>query len=327
MIFKCKNCGGNTIYSPEHKGMFCPYCESEKSEVRKYDLYNITICPDCGGALEIGEHTSAMQCPFCDNHIILNERVEGEYQPQKLIPFKYSKNMVKNIMKDKFRKCIFSPTDFLSEVRLNSMSGEYIPFWMYDYNAHCTYRGEGIKVRTWTTGEIQHTETSYYDVVRDMNIAYHDIPVDASVNMPDNIMDLMEPYQYNEMVDFAPEYMSGFGGEKYNMAASLVENRAETKMRGSAESILMNSISGYARVNQMQKDVTAQNTASRYCLLPIWKYIYKYNDVLYPFYVNGQTGKIVGKVPISAKKVWAYGLTLWGALTLIILMLGYILTM
>ena len=327
MIFKCKNCGGNTIYSPEHKGMFCPYCDSEKSEERKYDLYNITTCPDCGGELKIEEHTSALQCPFCSNYIILNERVEGEYLPNKLIPFKYSKNMVKDLMREKFKKCVFAPTDFLSEAKLNSMQGDYVPFWMYGYNTHCVYQGEGVKVRTWTTGDVQHTETSFYHVVRDMNIAYQDIPVDASEAMPDGTMDLMEPYNYGEMVDFAPEYLSGFNGEKYNMASVTVEDRAKSKMQSSAETILRNSISGYSRVNQTQKDITSQNTNTQYCLLPVWKYIYKYNDILYPFYINGQTGKIVGKVPVSKKKVVAYGITLWAILVAIILMLGYIITM
>ena len=35
MIFKCKNCGGNVVYSPERKKMFCPFCESEDSEERQ----------------------------------------------------------------------------------------------------------------------------------------------------------------------------------------------------------------------------------------------------------------------------------------------------
>lgn len=307
--------------------MFCPYCDSEKSEERQHDLYNITTCPDCGGELEIGPHVSALQCPCCDNYIILNERVEGEFLPQKLIPFKFSKKQVKDLMKEKFKKCIFAPTDFLSEARLNSMRGQYVPFWMYNYNTDCFFSGEGTKVRTWRTGNVEHTETSYYHVQRDLTVAYHDIPVDASVEMPDNIMDLMEPYAYNEMVPFAPEYMSGFDGEKYNMGAGLVENRAKQKMHASAEAILSNSIKGYVRVNAQQRTISPTNIGTEYSLLPVWKYIYKYNDEMYPFYINGQTGKIVGKVPVSKQKVMAYGATLWGVLTAGILLLGYILTM
>lgn len=326
MIFKCKNCGGNAIYSPEHKGMFCPYCNSEKSHERQYDLYNIQVCPDCSGELVIEEHTSATQCPYCNNYIILNERVEGEFAPKKMIPFKYSKEMVKKLMRDNFKSKVFAPTDFLSEVRLNSMRGEYVPFWTYGYDAHCVFKGEGTKVRTWTTGDTQHTETSYYNIVRDINVFYHNIPVDASEAMPDRIMDMMEPYNYGEMVDFAPEYMSGFNGEKYNMTSDIVENRANDKMRESAESILRQCVSGYSGVKAYTRTVQPTNTSTEYCLLPVWKYIYKYNDEQYPFYINGQTGKVIGKVPVSKQKVWAYGATLWASLTGIILLAGFVLT-
>ncbi|MBR6666526.1 MAG: hypothetical protein IKL22_12530 [Lachnospiraceae bacterium] len=326
MIFKCKNCGGNTVYSPEHEGMFCPYCESEKSHERKHDLYNITHCPDCSGELEIGEYTSALQCPYCSNYIILNERVEGEFTPKKMIPFKYSKNMVKQLMRDNFKSRVFAPTDFLSEVRLNSMTGEYVPFWLYDYDARCVYRGEGTKTRSWSSGEMHYTETSYYNIIRDMNVGYSDIPVDASIAMPDHIMDLMEPYNYDYMVDFVPEFMSGFNGQKYNMSVDTLEKRAIEKLRSSADTILRNSINGYSQVVATDRQVTPKRTDGKFCLLPVWKYIYKYKGEEYPFYINGQTGKIIGKAPVSKAKVKAYGFTLWASLTAIILMAGYIVT-
>ena len=326
MIFKCKNCGGNTVYSPEHKSMFCRYCDSVNSEVRKHDLYNIQLCPECAGELVIREYASAMQCPYCDNYIILNERVEGDYLPHKLIPFKYSKNMVKNLLKERFKKTLFAPTDFLSEARLDSMTGEYVPFWMYDYNTSCVYEGEGTKVRSWTSGNYRYTETSYYRVVRDLNVLYNDIPVDASLKMADSTMDLMEPYDYKELVPFAPEYMSGFNGEKYNIASGELANRAEVKTRSSAEKILQQNLGGYSGLRQKFKEIKPTNTAVNYCLLPVWEYIYEYKGIKYPFYVNGQTGKIVGKAPISKEKVWAYGATLWGALTTIILLGGFLLT-
>ena len=326
MIFKCKNCGGNTVYSPEHDGMYCPYCDSEKSHERKHDLYDIKLCPDCSGELQIEEHTSAMQCPYCNNYIILNDRVEGKYAPKKMIPFKYSKDMVKKLMRDNFKGRVFAPTDFLSEARLNGMSGEYVPFWMYDYDTQCVFRGEGTKTRSWSSGDMRYTETSYYSIVRDLNVTYKDIPVDASIIMPDQIMDLMEPYSYDDLVDFNPEYMSGFHGEKYNMDSTSVENRANSKMRSSAETLLNQSVTGYSKVTPIDKKIMPRMTDATFCLLPVWKYIYKYKSTEYPFYINGQTGKIIGKVPVSKSKVWAYGATLWASLAGINLMAGYIIS-
>lgn len=325
MIFKCKNCGGNVVYSPEKGKMFCPFCDSEDSEERKdYAGGELTICPECGGEVPVQEHTSATQCPYCDNYIILNERVENEYLPKLLIPFRMGKEQCKQTIRDKFKKCIFAPTDFLSEARLNSMKGTYVPFWFFNYRAQYHFQGEGSKVRSWRAGNMQYTETSYYNIVRDMDIDFSRLPADACVEMPDEIMDLMEPYNYAELQEFKPEYLSGFYAEKYNMLSGLVEFRAKQKATEDAGKIMKESYAGYNHVRQIEDDLRMTDTRTEYGLLPVWKYIYRYKEQEYSFYVNGQTGKIVGTAPLSKAKVWAYAGTLWGCLTLIMVMINLI---
>lgn len=321
MIYKCKNCGGNVIYSPEKREMFCPFCDSEKSEERKdYPDGDLTICPNCGGEVKVFDHTSATQCPYCDNYIIFNERVEGEYTPQLIIPFQMGKETCKKALRDRFQKSLFAPTDFLSEARLNSMQGTYVPYWFFDYDTNCVFQGEGTKVRSWTTGSTQYTETSFYNVFRNMDVSFSKIPVDASVQMPDEVMDLMEPYGYEQLEAFKPEYMSGFYAEKYNMTSNLVENRAKEKMTGDSGQLLQESYSGlgYGNVKTIQKNINVKESRVQYGLLPVWRYMYQYKEKTYPFYVNGQTGKIVGMPPISSAKVWAYAGTLWACLTAIL---------
>lgn len=315
MVFMCKNCGGNVIYSPERKQMYCPFCDSENAEERKEKLGDLQICPNCGGEIGVKEHTSAAQCKYCDNYIILNERIEGEFTPNLIIPFQYSKEMVKKLLRDKFKKCIFAPTDFLQEATLNSMEGDYVPFWLFDYHTNCQYRGEGRKTRVWIVNNTEYTETSIYDIYRDIDIEFNRIPADASIKMGDDIMDLMEPYQYSQMESFKPEYMSGFEAEKYNMKSDIVENRARKKMNQDANQMLMGTVSGYGSIIERQKNINVDKCTAKYSLLPIWTYMYRYKDKTYPFYINGQTAKIVGKVPVSPTKVWVYGLTLWGILT------------
>ncbi len=319
MIFKCKNCGGNVVYSPEKHGMFCPFCDSENSEERKdYAQGELTLCPNCGGEVLVLEHTSATQCPYCDNYLIFNERVEGEYLPKLIIPFQLGKETCKQKIREKFQKCLFAPTDFLSEVRLNSMQGIYVPYWFFDYDTNCNFQGEGTKVRSWTTGDMRYTETSYYAVHRNMDIDFRKIPVDASVEMPDDVMDLMEPYDYKQLEAFQPKYMSGFYAEKYNMVSDTVESRVKQKMNEDVAAMLKETYTGYNRVNTIARDINIRNSEVNYGLLPVWKYFYHYKEKCYPFYVNGQTGKIVGTAPISKTKVWAYAGTLWACLTAIL---------
>jgi hypothetical protein len=150
-----------------------------------------------------------------------------------------------------------------------------------------------------------------------MSLTYEKIPADASLAMPDEIMDLMEPYQYDSMIPFSPQFLSGFGADQYQLDAQERLLHAETKMKASAHTLLHNTISGYVSIHAKQEAITKRDTQSHFALLPIWVYRYQYQDQIYPFYINGQTGKIVGKTPIVASKVWLYGLTLYVVLLLI----------
>ena len=321
MLFRCRNCGGNVVYSPERNKMFCPHCDGIDSEEKAGGDAG-TECINCGAPLEIKEYNSTCKCEYCGSYMILDERVDGKYRPHLIIPFKIGKDRAVELMRQEFKSRVFAPDSFLSEATLEEMKGLYVPFWMYDYAARCDYVGTGTKVRVWTGGDTQYTETSYYHVERNLDIDFDRIPVDASIEMNDDIMDLMEPFDYRQLEGFTEEYMSGFYGEIYNMGAEELENRAKEKAARDADSLLKESISGYASLVQERKRMDLDREGVQYALLPVWRYRYRYQDREYEFHVNGQTGKIIGAVPVSKKKVLAYGGTvfavLWAALSLLL---------
>ena len=45
------------------------------------------------------------------------------------------------------------------------------------------------------------------------------------------------------------------------------------------------------------------NITYKYLLVPVWISSFKYKDKVYQFVVNGQTGKVGGKSPVSAWRV------------------------
>lgn len=324
MIFKCKNCDGNVIYSPEKKTMYCPYCESLDSEEKRCEEQGTVTCLNCGGELHVNDYTSATQCPYCNSYIIFDERVAGEYEPHLIMPFKVDKETVKKLLRKKFKNSIFAPSDFFSDAKLDSMEGMYVPFWLYDFDATGHYDGEGTKVRSWTSGDRRYTETSIYRVVREMDVKFDKIPVDASDALPDSTMDLMEPYDYKALEAFKAEYMSGFFAERYNQNADTMEPRAKNKAAADTTAMVHASITGYSSKRAKTDGVYITRTETNYALFPIWIYNYKYKNEDYRFHINGQTGKIVGKVPILPKKVIGYGVTLFGLLFGIMCMLRFL---
>lgn len=316
MIFKCKNCGGNVVYEPSRGRMYCPHCESEDSE-DTIQGGSTTQCVNCGAPINVQDHTSASRCEHCGCYIVFNERVEGAYEPHMILPFRLNKDGAVALMEKEFGKRIFTPSDFMSTKSLEKMVGIYVPFWLYDYKAFYDFAGEGTKVRSWRSGNTEYVETSYYEVIRKMNVDFDRIPVDASYAMEDGTMDLMEPYDYRQLLGFEPKYMSGFYGELYNQGAPELEGRAQAKARTASEELMQTSLQGYGSVKPYRKNLNLQRDSVNYALMPVWQYLYRYRDKTYLFHVNGQTGKVVGTTPVSRPKVLTYGASVFALVTVI----------
>lgn len=314
MIFKCKNCGGNVVYEPGSGRMYCPHCESEDSE-EKIQGGNLAQCVNCGAPLEIQDYTSAARCEHCGCYIVFNERVEGVYEPHMMLPFRISKKAAVQALDKEFSRRLFTPSDFLSAKSLEKMEGIYVPFWLYDYKGCYDFAGEGIRVKRWTAGNTEYTETSYYEVVRKMDLDFDKVPVDASYAMEDGVMDLMEPYDYGQLERFDPKYMSGFYGEVYNQAAAELEERAKIKSRSASEELLQESLQAYSNVRPFRKELRLDGAGVHYALMPVWQYLYRYKGKTYQYHVNGQTGKVIGTTPVSMAKVVSYSISVFAAVT------------
>ena len=316
MIFKCKNCGGNVVYEPSRGRMYCPHCESEDSE-ETIQGGSLTQCVNCGAPVNVQQYTSASRCEHCGSYIVFNERVEGDYAPHMFLPFRINKDHAAAMMEKEFKRRMFTPSDFMSTKSLEKMVGIYVPFWLYDYKANYDFAGEGTRVRSWTSGDTEYIETSYYEVIRKMDADFDKIPVDASCAMEDCVMDLMEPYDYQQFQDFEPKYMSGFYGEIYNQGAAELEGRAQEKARSASEEMMNASIQEYDSMKPFNKDLNLKRGSVNYALMPVWQYLYKYQGRDYLFHVNGQTGKVVGSTPVSKGKVIAYGASVFALVTAI----------
>lgn len=324
MIYKCKNCGGNVVYHPDKKKMYCPHCGGEDSE-EEIRSPLMAECANCGAPMEFSGYTSACRCEHCGYYTILEERVEGKFTPHLILPFQISKERAAQLLRREFQSRYFTPATFLSAATLEGMEGVYVPFFLYDYLAAYDYEATGTKVRSWRSGNTEYLETSYYRVERNLEIDFDRIPVDASINMDDAAMDLLEPFAGKALQGFEEKYMSGFQGECFSQEIMELEPRAQEKARRASEELLQESLSGYSSLYADKKHLNLQRQRAEYALLPVWVYHYSYHGQKYDYYVNGQSGKILGKTPVSKGKMFAYGGTVWVFLSVIMLLMKMIL--
>lgn len=275
------------------------------------------ICPECAAEIVADENTAATFCAFCGNPTVLPNRLSGMLKPELIIPFAINKEAAVSKLKAFCKKKPLAPKGFSDESSLDKLTGIYVPFWLSDMNAGGIISGEGTKVTTWRTGSYQYTKTDRYHVERGGVAAYSKIPADGSSKMDDTYMDAIEPYDYSALTDFSMPYLSGFFAEKYDVAMDAAVPRAVKRACDHLCAMLRSEVAGYTSFNVKQNNIGTNNIVGHYALLPVWTMVYKYKGKLYTFALNGQTGKLVGSLPVSGIRALACFLMSAGAVGLI----------
>jgi len=153
-------------------------------------------------------------------------------------------------------------------------------------------------------------------------MGFIDIPVDGSTNFPDDIMDSIEPYDYSQFTKFNYSYLSGFLAEQYDMEPEEVYERAKIRAENTTKDKLMETILGkYTTVSVTSENVNVQNGEIEYALLPVWMLNTIYKGERYTFAMNGQTGKLIGNVPIDKSKLIKTFLKYFGLIVIVVVLI------
>ncbi|MCR5627027.1 MAG: hypothetical protein K6F99_06885 [Lachnospiraceae bacterium] len=346
--YKCPACGGTMEFNPKTQNLKCPFCDTEmgleeykkqagtdasadeKSSAKQpanpdeeIEGYNIYSCESCGGEIIAEEITGTATCPFCGNNIVVKEKFTGKNRPDYVLPFKFTQKEAKTKYKEYIRsKLKFLPNAFIDENHIDQIRGLYIPFWLYsaDVTGEGSYKGD--KIKTWKEGNVEFTETSHFDVTRKGNFSFSNIPVDASKEMPDDIMDTLEPFDLSEIKEFDMMYLAGFIANKYDVSDEEAYPRAEKRITNSTHAMLSDTLSSYNSTNTVFENIDIDKKKPDYALFPIWFLNTTWNGTQYLFAMNGQTGEFVGNLPCDKNKVTRYGVIV----SLISIVLIYIVT-
>lgn len=262
-------------------------------------------CPSCGAELICDESTAATACPYCGNPTIVPGQFSGGWRPDYIIPFKQSKENAVEALKEHYRGKFFLPKAFKQENHVQEIQGIYVPFWMFDGEATGEARYEATRSRTYRSGDYDITETKYYNIYRAGHVAFEKVPVDASSKMPDNHMDSIEPYDYEKLKPFSTAYLPGFLADKFDVTVEQCRQRADQRCEGTLLSALDSTVKRYDSFTLKDSNVKLKRGKVHYALLPVWMLHTKWQGKDFLFAMNGQTGKIVGDLPINWLKVIA----------------------
>ena len=352
--YKCPCCDGAIEFDSGLQKMKCPYCDTEfdvetlksydnelKNEVAdnmswdttagsewqegEADGLRVYACKACGGEIVCDETTAATSCPFCGNPVVMMGQFAGDLKPDYVIPFKLDKKAAIEALKKHHGGKRLLPKAFTEQNHIDEVKGVYVPVWLFDADADAKIRYKASRIRSWSDSNYYYTETSYYSVSRAGSIGFERVPVDGSTKMEDALMESIEPFNFSEAVDFQTAYLAGYLADKYDVDSAQSIERANQRIKQSTENAFASTVHGYSSVIPVSTGINLQNGVAKYALYPVWLLNTSWNGNKYSFAMNGQTGKLVGDLPLdkAAYARWLFGIA--GAVSAAVFALTYLL--
>lgn len=343
--YVCPNCKGALIFDTVNQTLKCQYCFSSYSQEeldvllekeRQENLFKETNdsvendsnnmdsyrCSSCGAEILADENTTATFCIYCKSPTIIKGKFTGKFKPKSLIPFKIDKNSVKEMYSKWIKKRIFAPNEFKSKEEIDKITGLYVPFWIFDIDTMGSIQALCTSNRYWSDKNYDYTEISSFDVWREGAASYSKIPIDGLKELDNSSVRQIEPYDYNDLVDFSMMYMPGFLAESFDVEESEAEIEAKGRAEGFISDDLEKTMSGYSTTIEQNRNITTTIREQSYTLFPVYILTNEHKGKNYTFLLNGQTGKISGTTPIDKYKVVKFFLKVTGILLPIVALGG-----
>lgn len=353
--FPCLQCGSQMAYSPEHGKLYCTYCKteteigSEETEAAEYMYYpederfeaptwenepgQLLLCPSCGAETVMSAAAMTATCPFCSSHYVTGTPAEKSViSPETMIPFRVSEATAKDSFLTWAKKQWLAPGKFKKEAKRPDMKGLYIPYWTFDAALTTEYNGFGgiRRVEHYTVrvnGKTQtrtRTRTDWYPIGGQMHLDFDNIPCPATKKIDRALLDKVGPFSLRILNVYNPAYLAGFFAERYSIGLSegfdIVRQSMERQMAAHIQSSLH-----YDTYRGMHYRHHYETVKFKHILLPLWLAAYSFHGKTYQFMVNGESGRVAGRSPLSALKIALLiggGILAAGLLIFLLMMLG-----
>lgn len=329
----CPSCGGRFVYSAEKLRIHCEYCgygedinecndkveeaalqkaieESEKI-IPEHEGQKVMDCQNCGAKFMVGTTDVKADCAFCGSKNINLEAFEHNFiQPVGIVPFRIPQEDGQLLFEKWIKGGWFHPNKLKRLAKMEALHGIYLPFWTYDAQTESNWTGEAghttyTHQRAMVNGRWQTQRVPQIRWTRRSGHLSHffdDILVVGSQHVQQQLMERIFPFKLDDVVNYDPRYMLGWEAEVYDLNVRQGYERANVIMDGKLRALCAAELGGdqqrFLAIQSQKFDQTF-----KHIMLPIWLCSYQYQNEIYQFAINGQTGRVNGKKPLSYIKI------------------------
>ena len=303
LIFKCEVCSSLI----DEEDLFCANCGTEApnreqreerggaaADSARVARHNFE-CSGCGASMSYDAGAEALRCPFCGS-VDMHQRADAKIlAPSRVVPFKLSRQEAEAAMRSWLGRGFWRPGDLARAANVVKMTPVYVPYWVFQATTHTYWTADTSQTPAGARGD-------WYPLSGEHRGSYAGLLIGASGALAPRETAAICPFDLSageppERVDLENVTVEQF---------SLARKYARPLARGGLEqSEAATCQSRYvpARARNVHVNVRIESMSSEPVLLPVWIMAYRYQDKLFRFLINGQSGRATGQAPISFKKI------------------------
>ena len=329
---KCPNCGATITFDPASGMMHCDYCgysrelpkPDAENEICEMDfesaLHTASFnwgeqkksvqCKQCGAVTIYDALETAAVCPFCGSTSVMPAANSDTIAPGGVCPFVLTKENAGERFTSWLKKKWFAPRKAKKNARPDAFQGIYLPYWTYDAQTTSNFTARAGYDRTVRDRDGKsRTETDWRRVSGVYQKFFDDTTVMASKRHEDSFVTDCEPFDFSKLVPYSPQVVAGFVAERYSIGLKEGWEQAQHTIQSDLRTDIAQYVKRHWRADRADSvrfSTIFSNITYKYLLVPVWISSFRYKEKVYQFVVNGQTGRVGGKAPVSFWRVlWA----------------------
>lgn len=322
----CEDCGGKLLYDVVKKSLVCQSC-SRWAPIETFDSFiegrwpmmEVVeyTCPQCGAAVHTTQTNMVSYCSFCGSTVMFNQRMTQTRKPEKIIPFRITREACEKIYNERIGKNRFVPDEMKNHHLQLQFQPIYVPFYVYteayEGTSQCTRYAKYVQ------GDYNIKETLGLEV--ESNIQVTGEMHCASSQFEPEIAERLQ-FDLTDVCEFHPAYLCGF----YAEAPDMDDQRRASGLETFASALVEKQL---APVSPTGKTVVKLPPKTKdeveVILLPVWLLAEKQGGRVVYTAINGVNGNYVCDTPVDKKKAVGFTALMAAAFAVLFFLLSTVL--
>lgn len=312
------------VTEPKQDDMTWDYSEVVSWRLRELAEMNVYTCGCCGEFL-LNEHDDASVCPICNCELERKGKMSGKLRPDLIIPFKLDRIAATKRLQKRMNRIKLLPKIFKDEKRLEEVKGVYIPVWFFRTDAQGKLICKGTQVRNRSNSESDNTSTTHYHIARAGVVQFPCVTMAGSSKLDDRLVRVLEPFDLKDATEFRVDHLLDSFVNQCDTAFNECVSYANDRIKADTEAALRKTIGDDIDVTQPSFAIRLQNSSARCVFCPVWFWTTSWKRKRYTVILNGQTGKMVGNLPVDRKAFLKWYFCLFGIAATVCFLAGWLL--